>query len=307
MAKTQHPWQVGPTELIEFALERMHLGSDVDRRLAFLILDVGVETLFKTYLTLPSSVMQFAINRTERDTAVKGNFHDLMRGVQNSNPDKASKFNFAHIEHYHRLRNMLYHEGNQVTAVPMHQLEGYAKIAVNLLREYLDVNLSQKLKRPSSAVGVSTGNKEDHETEGRKRWTETIFFEDVKKRLNKKQIGIVNDLYEFTKQNASEVRMGTGAESGSFTFILKRNNRLGSIFSVYSNGDFTVNLGYMEKICNSDEIDDFRSRLAAIPSLSEIGATNKYYFTLKCDVAFSSHEYLEQFKNEVLELIKTIM
>src|SRR5687767_6981174 len=105
MAKIQHPWQVGPTELIEFALERMHNGSDVDRRLAFLILDVGVETLFKTYLTLPNSVVQFQINRNERDSAVKGNFHDLLRGVQNSNPEKASKLPFTHIEHYHKLRN----------------------------------------------------------------------------------------------------------------------------------------------------------------------------------------------------------
>jgi hypothetical protein len=117
MAKIEHPWQVGPTELIEFALERLHTGSDVDRRLAFLILDVGVETLFKTYLTLPSSVVQYQTNRKERDTAVNGNFHELLDGVQKSDPEKAVKFNFAHIQHYHKLRNMLYHEGNQVTAV----------------------------------------------------------------------------------------------------------------------------------------------------------------------------------------------
>ena len=144
--KIQHPWQVGPTELIEFALDHMYLASDVDRRLAFLILDVGVETLFKTYLTLPSSVVQYQTNRNERDIAVNGNFHNLLDGVQKSNPDKATKFNFAHIQHYHKLRNMLYHEGNQVTAVPMHQLEGYARLAVNALKTYLEVDLSKKLK-----------------------------------------------------------------------------------------------------------------------------------------------------------------
>ena len=42
MIKTQHPWQSGSTELIEFALAQMHKGGDVDRRLAFIILDVGV-------------------------------------------------------------------------------------------------------------------------------------------------------------------------------------------------------------------------------------------------------------------------
>ena len=82
MIKTQHPWQAGPTELIEFALDRMHKGSDFDRRLAFLILDVGVETLFKTFLTLPDSVMQFQIKRSDRFEAVAGNFHVLTAPLQ---------------------------------------------------------------------------------------------------------------------------------------------------------------------------------------------------------------------------------
>jgi hypothetical protein len=146
MAKIQHPWQVGPTELIEFALDQMHKGSDFDRRLAFLILDVGVETLFKTYLTLPDSFTQFQTSRGDRHKAVDGNFHELLRGVQSANPKNASGINFAYIEHYHNLRNTLYHQGNQVTAVPMHQLEGYARLAVDALKTYLDVDLSKKLK-----------------------------------------------------------------------------------------------------------------------------------------------------------------
>jgi hypothetical protein len=151
MIKTTHPWQVGPTELIEFALERMHKGSDFDRRLAYLILDVGVETLCKTYLTLPDNIAQFQITRGERYEAVDGTFHDLLRGVKNSNPTKAANVNFGYVEHYHNLRDTLYHEGNQVTAVPRQQLEGYARLAVELLREYLEVDVSENLKPPLSA------------------------------------------------------------------------------------------------------------------------------------------------------------
>ena len=156
MAKIQHPWQVGPTELIEFALERMHQGSDFDRRLAFLVLDLGVETLFKTFLKLPESVTQFQTKRGERLEASEGNFHELLRGVQNANSKKASKFFFAHIEHYHNIRNLLYHQGNQAMAVPMNQLEGYAKLAVDLLKTYLEVDLSKKLKRPAAMAGEIT-------------------------------------------------------------------------------------------------------------------------------------------------------
>jgi hypothetical protein len=154
MTKINHPWQAGPTELIEFALERMHKGSDFDRRLAFLILDVGVETLFKTFLTLPDSVMQSQIKRGERFEASQGNFHELLHGIQNSNPKKAAHFNFAHVEHYHNLRNTLYHQGNQVTAVPMVQLKGYAELAVELLREYLDIDLSPELILPEPEIPV---------------------------------------------------------------------------------------------------------------------------------------------------------
>ncbi len=150
MVKAPHPWQIGPTELIEFALERMHKGGDFDRRLAFLVLDIGVETLLKTYLTLPEGVAQFQIKRGERLEAVDGNFHELLRGVQSSNPKKASGLNFDYIEYYHNLRNTLYHQGNQVTAVSIYQLEGYAKLAADLLSAYLDVDLSSKLTPPES-------------------------------------------------------------------------------------------------------------------------------------------------------------
>ncbi|MFH2102156.1 MAG: hypothetical protein ABIJ39_02210 [Chloroflexota bacterium] len=153
-AKIQHPWQIGPTELIEFALERMHKGSDFDRRLSFLIMDVGVETLFKTYLTLPEGVMQFKIKRNDRVEASQGNFHELLRGVQAANPKKSAKFIFSHIEHYHDIRNTLYHQGNQVMTVPMEQLEGYAAMAVNLLREYLDIDLSDRLLPPKPKVNT---------------------------------------------------------------------------------------------------------------------------------------------------------
>ncbi len=145
MIKTKHPWQTGPTELIEFALDRMHKGSDFDRRLAFLMLDVGVETLFKTFLTLPESVVQFKIKRGERFDASQGNFHELLRGIKASDPNRAEGIDFAHIEYYHNFRNVLYHQGNQVIAVPLEQLRAYANLAVDLLHEYLDIDLSEHL------------------------------------------------------------------------------------------------------------------------------------------------------------------
>lgn len=91
-------------------------------------------------------------------------------------------------------------------------------------------------------------------------------------------------------------------QSGPNHFCLENNNPTGSVFSVYSNGYLTVNLGYMDKICTREKIDDFRIQLAAIPSFFEIETTDKYFFTLTVNSAFSQSEYLEQFKVKVLQL-----
>lgn len=139
--KIQHPWQDGPTELIVHAIEHYQQGTESDNRIAFLLVDVGVETFFKTFLTLPDEVIQSQIKRNERLQAAEGNFHELLRAVQKSNPKKASKFNFSHLEHYHDLRNTLYHQGNRVTTVSTDQLKKYLLLAKDLLKEYLEVEL----------------------------------------------------------------------------------------------------------------------------------------------------------------------
>ena len=145
--KVQHPWQSGPTELIAHAIEHYRRDTESDNRIAFLLFDVGVETLFKTFLTLPDGVIQFQTKRNERLQAAEGNFHELLRAVKDSSLKKASKFNFAHIEHFHDLRNTLYHQGNRVTTVPMDQLEEYAGLAIELLKEYLDIEIDEDNKQ----------------------------------------------------------------------------------------------------------------------------------------------------------------
>ncbi len=95
--QTMHPWQTGPTELIAFALEQMHKGSDFDRRLAFLILDVGVETLLKTYLTLPDTVTGARSPFGERRKASRGTFHDLTQGIKAAVHEPEVIFDLDHV------------------------------------------------------------------------------------------------------------------------------------------------------------------------------------------------------------------
>ena len=51
-ATTTHPWQSGPTELFKFALENLRIPNEINQRISFLLFDIGIETLFKTYLIL---------------------------------------------------------------------------------------------------------------------------------------------------------------------------------------------------------------------------------------------------------------
>jgi hypothetical protein len=149
--KVEHPWQSGPTELIAHAIEHLHKDTDFDQRIAFLLLDVGVETLFKTVLLLPEKVTAVKTSYGDRRKAVEGSFHTLVQGVELARPDIAKKYNLAHIQFYHEKRNQLYHEGNGIT-VDVHKTENYARVAIDLLREFLDVDLSHLLKIPELEI-----------------------------------------------------------------------------------------------------------------------------------------------------------
>jgi len=125
----------------------MPKGSDFDRRLAFLILDIGVETLFKTFLQLPEEVTGTKASFSERMKASEGNFHELTQGVKKAAGNRLDNIDLTHIQFYHDLRNKLYHQGNGIT-VPADKVKGYASIAVECLKSLLEVDLSAFLFIP---------------------------------------------------------------------------------------------------------------------------------------------------------------
>ena len=74
----KHPWQSGPTELVRYALSHLEGQSAGDQRIAFLLLDVAVETTLKTYLQLDEDVTGTKVSFAKRREACEGNFHDLV-------------------------------------------------------------------------------------------------------------------------------------------------------------------------------------------------------------------------------------
>ncbi|MBN1545151.1 MAG: hypothetical protein JW902_00665 [Syntrophaceae bacterium] len=135
----------------------------------------------------------------------------------------------------------------------------------------------------------------------RKRWTQETFFEDAEQRCNPSTVTLMKKLHEWSLSNG-KVRFGTGADSGSYTFFREREGITGSIFSVFSRGDLTINFGYMEKIYSEQEINTFKLSLSEIPTFKGLKSFNGYYFTLEIDDAFSKSEYMNQFKQKVAQL-----
>jgi len=158
------PWQIGPTELISFALERMYKGTDFDRRLAFLILDVGVETLLRTFLLLPHRVTDVRMPRQTLKNAASGNFHEMAKIVWEAASDRLRQADLYNLEFFHGVRNALYHQGNYVLAVGVEQLRGYSNLAVRLLEVLLKVNLSQQVST-NIKKGVRSLTKEPDKVE----------------------------------------------------------------------------------------------------------------------------------------------
>lgn len=150
MTDSLQPWQLGPTELISLALEHLHKPEDINQRLTFLLLDVGVETLFKVYLTLPTRQLPTNIKMDEREQAARGNFHQVCEGVERVAGNLLTKDDLTNVQEFHRARNKLYHDGVGIT-VPQGNVRRYAELAVHLVKQLLGVNLEGALVAPSSA------------------------------------------------------------------------------------------------------------------------------------------------------------
>lgn len=144
----KHPWQNGPAELINCAFKNLKSDDDFQRRLSFILFDMGIELLFKTFLLLPEDITGVKINFSERQKYASGNFHSLINGIRASTKI-INDVDLRHIEFYHDIRNHLYHQGNGIT-VSKENLEGYADISAKVSKTLLDIDLNERLKPRSS-------------------------------------------------------------------------------------------------------------------------------------------------------------
>jgi len=139
MARTASLWATGPGEILQHALSLLRKDSDVNRRLAMILIDNAVELMIKTYLGLPRRVTGIQIGR-DKFREISESFPKLLDALEQNASVKVDGIDLGEIEWFHRLRNELYHQGNGLT-VERVKVEVYAELARLLFRRLFDEDL----------------------------------------------------------------------------------------------------------------------------------------------------------------------
>lgn len=128
-------------------------------------------------------------------------------------------------------------------------------------------------KDPENKYLIPTILGVSEQTRGRKiitrsQWSESRFFAAVEESLSVEIIEKIKNLYNFAKELTDrKPDWGTGKETGSFTAKLNINNNIFSVFSVYTDGNISINIGWNHKRLaevNKDISEGFRSEVNLI-------------------------------------------
>ncbi|HCN17116.1 MULTISPECIES: hypothetical protein [Psychrobacter] len=138
----EETWASGAIELLKHADSHIDLDTAFDSRMAFISIDNSVETSIRVFMSLPEKISGIKFQRKEVDEA--GNsFPKMMELVFQRAQSKLSGLNDSDIEHYHRIRNQLYHNGTGL-GVDRRYLVAYRQIAAVLLDNLFDIKAVSK-------------------------------------------------------------------------------------------------------------------------------------------------------------------
>lgn len=145
----KNTWASGAIELLDHADSHISSDSAFDRRIAFISVDNAVETMIRTFLSLPSRKSGIRVSRKEFDTA-ENSFPKLVALLWSHVAKRLAGIDGSDIEHYHRIRNKLYHDGTGLS-VDEQYLLAYREIAVIILENLFGVKSNGP--RPAATLG----------------------------------------------------------------------------------------------------------------------------------------------------------
>ena len=140
-------WASGAIELLRHADSHIHLETAFDRRIAFISIDNAVERSVRTFLSLPKAKSGIKVPRKDYE-AVENSFPGLLSLLWQHASTRLTGIDEADIEHYHCIRNKLYHDGTGLS-VDKEYLLAYRQIAVLLLKNWFGVDLGGPRPAPT--------------------------------------------------------------------------------------------------------------------------------------------------------------
>jgi len=141
-------WASGAIELLSHADAHIDLKTAFDKRIAYISIDNSVETMIRSYLSLPRSKSGIKVSRKKLEEA--GNSFPTLLGLLYSNAtDKLVGIDAADVEHYHRIRNTLYHEGTGLS-VDDQYLMAYRGIAGVLMQNLFGSSVGPSNSEPDT-------------------------------------------------------------------------------------------------------------------------------------------------------------
>ena len=125
-------WASGALELLRHADSHLLLDSAFDKRIAFISIDNCVEESVRKFLSMPESKSGVKVGRSDLEAA-SWSFPKLLDLLFRKAPDRLSGLDTGDIEHFHRIRNTLYHDGTGLS-VDEQYLRAYRRIAEVLMQ-----------------------------------------------------------------------------------------------------------------------------------------------------------------------------
>ncbi len=142
--------------------------------------------------------------------------------------------------------------------------------------------------------------------EGRRKWDAVSFFQAAEADNPPEVVQVMRDLLEFAEQEADRVWWGTGKIAGSYTFRLLRNELVVSLFTIYTTGKISLNLGAARGRVPEPLLKEWIAALRKTSGFQTLRDDLTKWPSFSLARAFSDPANLERFKQSVLALKEAI-
>jgi len=143
----RNTWASGTVELLTHADSHLKGRTAFDNRISFISVDNAVETMMRVFLSMPESKSGVLVKRSELEET-ENSFPKLLSLFMKKSKSRLTGIDADDIEHYHRIRNKLYHDGTGLS-VDDNYLKAYRQIAGIILESLFGVTNPETKREPT--------------------------------------------------------------------------------------------------------------------------------------------------------------